>query len=468
MTRRAVFLFLLLWCVAAALRADETGEQAKKRKQFRKAYNTSIHADRAEAVKLLEGCDNAEAAEDLVDVVRKDPSAFVAQAAANVLSMFRSEDAARQIMDVVDNRKLEDDRRIALLEALGAMRQIAAYPTFVNAAREKELHLRILGCEGLGTLGEPIPDIMTVLEECAAKGQPYPLRLTAIRALATIPSRRSMLALVEAMETPGRIREVATRGMMLLTGKRDIGLDHDRWLAWLREEGGTFVIDAARVRKSSLEQISLQEMNVDAYDFYGIDFYAKRVLFVIDRSGSMTIPGDLNQTGFVAADISRLEAVKRELIRLIGQLDPSVKFNIIFFSGGMRAWERAQLHEATEEKKKAAIRFVQGVDAGGATHTDKVMTHALRFFGDKEEVETIYLLTDGGPFRGGQFLDLDEVRGEIREVNRFRKMQINTIGCFFGADTQAARQLGEPSRGELSDFLEKIAKENWGLFLELR
>lgn len=451
---------------AAAGAAGAAGEEPaepeprwpKLKRTFRKGMRSSMLHERAKALDLLAGVDEPEAAEALAGVVLGEDSRFIQYKAVNMLSACRHPETIRGMMRLVSKRSLDDEPRLLLLEALGRIRSPVAYPVLVELAQSKDIRYRIVACEGLGRLREPIPEVLRILSRYSQPSSPYPLRLTALESLALIPNRASIPPLVVALETPGRIREIAGRGLILLTGRTDMPVDHGRWVAWMREEGASFMVDPAVSGGKTLADIKLDEM--DSYDFYGIRFHAKRVLFVIDRSGSMRTGAMRGGKG-----ISRMRAVQTELNRLISQLDESVAFNVVFFAGGKTTWKGSILHPATDANKAAAKTFVRSVTPMGTTSTDSVMVQSIRYFADKEGVETIYLLTDGAPFRNRQYLDMDEIRGQIRETNRFRKVQIHTVGCFYGE--QEMGDLQEPPRERLVAFLEGIAWDNDGYFREL-
>ena len=127
------------------------------------------------------------------------------------------------------------------------------------------------------------------------------------------------------------------------------------------------------------------------------------------------------------------------------------------------------LVQATPPGKSNAVKFAFNVNPQGATNTPEAMKVALEQ-AEKYDVETIFLLTDGAPFAGGRYLDLEEVRRGITERNEFLGVRINTIGMFSGAAEEIEgnrTSRDEPPKHELADFLRGIAAENDGRFVEV-
>ena len=98
----------------------------------------------------------------------------------------------------------------------------------------------------------------------------------------------------------------------------------------------------------SAEPESLKRMRLKAPEYYGIKIHSKRLLFILDNSGSMKDPW-YGQT--------RLERAKAELIKAIRELSGDVEFGIVAFHTRVYQWQ-AGLVEATESNKDRAISFV--------------------------------------------------------------------------------------------------------------
>lgn len=172
--------------------------------------------------------------------------------------------------------------------------------------------------------------------------------------------------------------------------------------------------------------------------YYGIDMHAGRMLFIIDRSGSMKE---------AAHYANRLQSAKRELIRVITGLHPEDEFSIMLFDTYVQVW-RNELLPATEQNKRAAISFTRRITLGDKTNTHAVLSDAIEF---DEQLEAVFMLTDGQPTAGKMIQPAAIVRDLVHR-NRFRHLKFHTIGFGVNAAT--------------SEFLESIAEKTGGEFRE--
>ena len=83
--------------------------------------------------------------------------------------------------------------------------------------------------------------------------------------------------------------------------------------------------------------------------YYGINIHAKRLMFIIDHSGSME-----DYWG----GMSRLARAKVELIKAIRELPEDSEFAIMFYESTVRIW-RDELVYASEDNKLKAIDFIR-------------------------------------------------------------------------------------------------------------
>jgi hypothetical protein len=189
--------------------------------------------------------------------------------------------------------------------------------------------------------------------------------------------------------------------------------------------------------------------------FFGTEIRSKRIMFLIDCSGSMVAKDPLKKRDDAAAqprpagnprpagagspfggdpslpiDRMRIKRVQKELRRCIESLEPNVKFNIIAFSTGAAAWKE-KLMPATAKNKIDSCAWVDKFSPMGCTSTDVALTKA---FEDKE-FDHLFLLSDGHPFRQGD-LPLEPIYAFVNNANKQRKVKIFTFG-FITPDSYA-------------------------------
>jgi uncharacterized protein with von Willebrand factor type A (vWA) domain len=149
---------------------------------------------------------------------------------------------------------------------------------------------------------------------------------------------------------------------------------------------------------------------------FGIDLTGKRIVFVLDVSGSMEYKDEVSPSGvvysrardavtaklpdyvrgMVGAEIdkrtTKLAAARRALADGINLLDNSRHFQIVLFSNAVKDWQREPV-KATAENKAAAIRFLDGLATNGGTSAKAALEHAMRIPG----VDQMVFISDGRP-----------------------------------------------------------------------
>ena len=172
-----------------------------------------------------------------------------------------------------------------------------------------------------------------------------------------------------------------------------------------------------------------------SHQYYGIDIHAKRLMFVLDHSGSMED---------YWAGMSRLERAKGELIRAIEGLDPRSEFAIMFYETNVRTW-KSMLVLANDKNKREAIAFVRRLQYGDRTNTYGALKESIEYH---DQLEAVFLLTDGRP-TAGDIVRPAKIVADIMHRNRFRHLKFNTIGIAVEGTTEAFLQaIAEQSGGE--------------------
>ncbi|XP_049633671.1 inter-alpha-trypsin inhibitor heavy chain H4 [Suncus etruscus] len=164
----------------------------------------------------------------------------------------------------------------------------------------------------------------------------------------------------------------------------------------------------------------------------------KNVIFVIDKSGSMSG--------------RKIQQTREALIKIVGELNPKDQFNLIDFNSHVEKW-KPSLVPASAENLEHAKSYAAGLRATGGTNINEAMLKAVKMLNDanREEmlhagsVSIIILLTDGEPTSG-------ETNPVIiqKNVKEAIEGQYYLFCLGFGFDVNY-------------NFLEKMALENGGL-----
>jgi len=255
----------------------------------------------------------------------------------------------------------------------------------------------------------------------------FACRRAVVQAMIRIRTTESVGALLALLpKVDGEVRGDIVRHLAAISHEH-FGCDAKAWQAWWKKHSGEFKFPEDAV--APLGSIALPQ---GENSYYGLPVYARRVVFVIDISGSMAGP--------------RLAAAKRELTGVIEGLPEGTDLGLVAFSTHVSRWRR-ELAAATPVNKQDAVRFVNRLAAGGNTATYDALETAFRY-----DAEAVYLLSDGDP-NAGKIVDPLRIIMAISSPNRGRRVSIYTVGIAPGA-----------VEGANERFMKTLAEQNFGLY----
>lgn len=196
--------------------------------------------------------------------------------------------------------------------------------------------------------------------------------------------------------------------------------------------------------------------------FFG-DRISPASVFCIDISSSMLQKATLKQGSSGATAVKdrkrsgprspKIEIVKKELVRALGGLQSHCRFNILSYDAEVAPWRESrgqiELHRAGSSTLRSAIEFAENLQAGRGTNIHDSLEAALKV----EDVETVYLLSDGVPSRGGNQAQIEKMAAAM---NYLRGVRIVTYGF-----------TPEGSGSYDEAFMRRLAQENWGWYRRL-
>ncbi|MEM7260968.1 MAG: hypothetical protein AAF488_03195 [Planctomycetota bacterium] len=126
----------------------------------------------------------------------------------------------------------------------------------------------------------------------------------------------------------------------------------------------------------------------ESITFYGSEYEGDAFFWCLDRSGSMSVGG-------------QLETLKAECTRSINQLSARAEFSVVSFSSNHSAWSSTP-RRANSGNKSSAISWVNSLVADGWTclATAGVATIQIANLSSKQRKQ-ILILGDGEPICGG-------------------------------------------------------------------
>jgi hypothetical protein len=298
----------------------------------------------------------------------------------------------------------------------------------------------------------------------------------------------------------GRLKDIYIR---ILKKLLDVELETDDPNAW----------KAAWTAKKSGSDVQPGTTMVEPTQFYGLKTRSTRLVFLLDRTGSMEAPASeperspyklppeaagnekeppqergsreectrMMKKWLAVTAKTRIEVAKKEIISTIYVLRPVVHFNVVWYESTPSPWKQ-ELVPATWVNKLDAMQAADKINASGGTNIWDAVETGLKMLEipqpkaqispvalDRKAnyatatngVDTMFLMTDGRP-NTGRIEKPEDILAELKKVNRLRKVTIHTI-C-----------VGDiPPGGATADspdpvFLKKIADQNTGDFVHIK
>jgi hypothetical protein len=236
------------------------------------------------------------------------------------------------------------------------------------------------------------------------------VRLAAIRAAERRARPELMPALIRVLKgAPGRVRARAAEALERLT-QAPFGESAVRWEQWWGRRGPNYVFPKRRESTRTGKGHSSARVV-----FRRIPVVSHRVCFVLDASRSMNKPAPGGRGK------SRWELVVRDLLAVVDRLPKKARFNVILFRTGVEAWKK-HLVKATPGMRRSCREWISKASPKGWTNLYDALALALA----DDDVDAVYVLTDGVPSRGTE-TKRKAILDEFAFLNHFRLVQINCV-----------------------------------------
>ena len=160
----------------------------------------------------------------------------------------------------------------------------------------------------------------------------------------------------------------------------------------------------------------------------------KTVIFVVDRSGSMSG--------------KKFEQARAALKFVLNNLREGDLFNIVAYDGNVESF-RPELERFNDETRKAAVGYVEGLYPGGGTNIHGALTSALNQLKDNSRPNYVLFLTDGlatiGVTNEGQIV------AAAKEANKVRA-RILSFGVGYDVNSRLLDRISRDGFG-LSEYV---------------
>lgn len=333
--------------------------------------------------------------------------------------------ALRHAAFLARGRLLEQDKEIDELRAMA-----------LTGTEDDRFEVRMAATTLLGGLREreARDRLVSLMEDASPE-----VRLRAIDAVLAQRFADAIPMLIARLEGDGdRVRRKAYEALQLLTGL-DHGFAGPRWRHWWEGEGASFALPSADAARRALEDREQRRAESPTRsEFFGIPIRSDRVIYVLDRSGSMDEP-------FARSGRTRFQHVRSEWTESVAALPDGARTNLVLFADASVAWKREMVTLEGSTRAKMLGFLGSRPIASGATNLWAGLASALR----DPDVETVVLLTDGQPTVGSH-TSTRAILGALRRTLEMRGVVVHTVSV-----------IGH------SDLLMKIAEQTGGQYREL-
>ncbi|MEK6258118.1 MAG: VIT domain-containing protein [Planctomycetota bacterium] len=160
----------------------------------------------------------------------------------------------------------------------------------------------------------------------------------------------------------------------------------------------------------------------------------KTVIFVVDRSGSMSG--------------KKFEQARAALKFVLNNLREGDLFNIVAYDGNVESF-RPELERYNDETRKAAVGYVEGLYPGGGTNIHGALTSALGQLKDNSRPNYVLFLTDGLPTIG--ITNEAQIASGAKEANKVRA-RILSFGVGYDVNSRLLDRISRDGFG-LSEYV---------------
>lgn len=334
----------------------------------------------------------------------------------------------------------------------------------------------------------------------ALKGKHVVVQRAAVAALKNYDDPRAVKLLIDALgKAKGLLAQEIDRVLFWYVGHAFEG-DVKIWRKWWKHEGEGWLEKKPTERHKPKKVTKSHTTTAIPTTFYDIPTESKRIVFVLDRSGSMkekarhvpkknpakpkpkkkgpVVTGDKRKSKKSDKDekededgplegSNKLEVAKSKLGQTIRRMAKDVHFNVVFYSTDVSVWRKPpSMHEGTKPNKSDAIKWFSGQDPEGSTSLFPALMKALEYAeafgaaGDKKKrkkgssgANTIFLLSDGSPTAkgGGGQLPQGEIEKQLKRFlkkNELYRVVVHTIGVGPGHNRSLMRRIASATGGE--------------------
>lgn len=461
--------------VAIAGVSDEEWKTAEK--AFKSEYS---RGDKAQACRDLGDVDDVRAVKLLWKVLtRYRPDDDTKSAIRQALAKASDSESIDFLAETVTG-KMKDEERVILCRVLAEINNPKVGKALVGLVDDKDPIVRASALNAIAALGEKsaVPGVIRALD-----AKEWQVRAAAIECCVKLMDDRTVIPLIDRMDQEkGRLEGDIIKALRSMTGeKKETSLE---WKAWWNQNKSSGLNGGGWDAWTDQEETGSTAKAGDdgggsVATYYGIKIYSKKMVFVIDMSGSMDNkwegkkPVQRRQTVTLTGEGSgkkgkprkatldwgkiktKWDLAREQLIFTLRQLPPSAEFTIIYYHEKVKVW-KPKLVKADSSAVNAAISHLRKIKPQKATNIYGALKKAFQIGGNvadqapvelsgggsfKKGGDTIFFLTDGWPTAGKIYWKKPGARKEkeedewlvpmmeaVHKWNAVRKIKVHTVG----------------------------------------
>lgn len=434
-----IHILLLIGLVLGMVQAGPTAEPDAGFRDAKTTYLKQIRkkspAERIQAVEALSEFSQPETADLLLKKAIFDPAAEVRTATQTALRKIAKEPTVAKYLfeDLKKNlkRPATTETMPEVFRALAATDDATLQVDLMKllddylASSKGNLLVPMILIDDYAKLADAeAVKAVSLFSKSKAFDTKFGYRRCVVQAMSHMKQKDAVTFLIDLMpNAQGLIHHDIILYLTKLT-KQKFRDDHQDWFDWWKASRDTFEFPAV------LPIVNDEPLDDKQPTYYGMPICAKRVVFVLDTSGSMR--------GYP------IEAAKKALLEVISKLPEEVNFDVVLFDKVVTEWQ-PRLVPATAEFRELASQAVRAKSLGPGTCSFAALYAAFDL-----EPEAIYFLSDGVPTDGSP----NQIVGTILVKNKTRRVSIHTIGVITDNSNGAG----------LTFFMKPLAEENYGSF----
>jgi hypothetical protein len=345
------------------------------------------------------------------------------------------------------------------LRALAAIDPAAARALITAALEDRQLAVRGLALDILRGVDEPacVAAVVASLKsypKLSGKVGGTALLFAALDTLSAIEKPRAceaglkaaIGAMIDCLEgAEGREQHDLGRCLSRVTGEQNVAPEAFAWKAWWEARRGSWK-PAKAFPKPGAEEDAVAA-GATRVRYHGIPIHSLRLTFCQDVSGGMR-----NPVGGRGSDTeAKLVVSKLELAKVVGELDPRARLNLLYFATYFYRCSPSPLIVGKKRKAFIAFNEAQSIPTKSG-HGRSNLFDSISFAMGQPGIDTVYLLTEGGPTEGKYVLRRRFIE-HLEELYKYRRVRVHTL--LMGTSKVGAR------------YLKAIAAATGGRFYDL-